>query len=109
MTLSRSDRDELRDMLDEAGKQFMGPDFDAHQTTLAKQPLVEHAVQFIFDLAAVVLPVLEDEQCAVAADFARERLVEDEARPEARTRRANASSPSSGEAVAPERPSEAPR
>lgn len=81
MTLSRSDRDELRDLLDDAGEQFMEPDFDAHRTELAQQPLVEHTVQFIYDLAAVVLPVLEDEQCHVAADFARERLVEDEKKP----------------------------
>ena len=56
----------------------MGPRFDAHAEPLAREPLVEHVVQFIFDLAAVVLPVLEEEQCDVAAEFVRERFAEDD-------------------------------
>ncbi len=77
ITLSRSDRDELRDRFEESAERFMGPRFDAHTEPLAQEPLVEHVVQFIFDLAAVVLPVLEERQCDVAADFARERLADD--------------------------------
>jgi len=85
ITLTRSERDELRDRFDEAAKRFMGPQFDAHQEPLAQEPLVEHAVQFIFDLAAVVLPVLEEPQCQVAAEFARERLAEGDSRSDERT------------------------
>ena len=77
ITLSRSDRDELRDRFEESAERFMSPRFDAHAEPLAQEPLVEHVVQFIFDLAAVVLPVLEERQCDVAADFARERLADD--------------------------------
>lgn len=77
ITLSRSDRDELRDRFEEAAERFMEPGFDAHAEPLASEPLIEHVVQFVFDLAAVVLPVLEDGQCQVAADFARERFADD--------------------------------
>jgi LTXXQ motif family protein len=74
ITLRRTDRDALRDSFDEAAKSFREPDFDAHQVAFAKEPLVAHTVQFIFDLAAIVLPELEPPQCAAIADFASEAL-----------------------------------
>jgi Spy/CpxP family protein refolding chaperone len=76
MSMTSSDRDELRDMFDEGAKSFLSADFDAHQQGLGKEPIVEHVVRLVLDLGTVVLPVLEKRQCANVSAVARKMLDE---------------------------------
>jgi hypothetical protein len=63
----------LKKKIIDAAHAFREPRFDIREHAIVEVPLVALYTGFMLDLAQIVLPVLEPEQCRVAADLLQQR------------------------------------
>lgn len=71
LSVTTSETNALRDQAIVALTAFKGDDFDIRDHTIAQAPVVELYTRFVLDLAQIILPVLDEDQCRTAAGLLR--------------------------------------
>ncbi len=71
LTISTSETSLLREQAIEAVIAFQRNEFDIRTLAIAKAPVIKLYTRFVLDLAQVVLPVLDEDQCDIAAGLLR--------------------------------------
>lgn len=71
LSVTTSETNGLRDQAIVALKAFKKDQFDIREHTIANAPVMKLYTRFVLDLAQIVLPVLDEQQCRTAAGLLR--------------------------------------